>query len=152
MDLALYRLETARQCIVSAKALIEISDYKGAANRSYYAVFHCMRSVLALRCIDFSKHSAVAAYFRKEYVKTGIFDAAMSDIISEAFDIRSDSDYNDYFVLSKKEVEEQVSDSQYFYEKAEAYVLKQIEDSRKKRASDAGMTQETADVQPDRNS
>lgn len=111
-----------------------------------------MRSVLALRCIDFSKHSAVAAYFRKEYVKTGIFDAAMSDIISEAFDIRSDSDYNDYFVLSKKEVEEQVSDSQYFYEKAEAYVLKQIEDSRKKRASDAGMTQETADVQPDRNS
>lgn len=28
MDLALYRLETARQCIVSAKALIEISDYK----------------------------------------------------------------------------------------------------------------------------
>ena len=54
-DLAIYRLETARQCIISAKALIEISDYKGAANRSYYAVFHCMRSVLALRSIDFSK-------------------------------------------------------------------------------------------------
>ena len=44
-DLAIYRLETARQCIISAKALIEISDYKGAANRSYYAIFHCMRSV-----------------------------------------------------------------------------------------------------------
>ena len=44
-DLAIYRLETARQCIISAKALIEISDYKGAANRSYYAVFHCMRSI-----------------------------------------------------------------------------------------------------------
>lgn len=67
-DLAVYRLETARQCIISAKALIEISDYKGAANRSYYAVFHCMRSVLALSSIDFSKHSAVGAYFRKEYI------------------------------------------------------------------------------------
>ena len=76
--------------------MIEISDYKGAANRSYYAVFHCMRSVLALSSIDFSKHSAVCAYFRKEYIKTGIFDVSMSDIISEAFDIRSDSDYNDY--------------------------------------------------------
>ena len=70
-DLAKYRLGTAKQCIISAKALIEISDYKGAANRSYYAVFHCMRSVLALYSIDFSKHSAVVAYFRKEYIKTG---------------------------------------------------------------------------------
>ena len=92
-DLAIYRLETARQCIISANALIEIADYKGAANRSYYAVFHCMRSVLALCSIDFSKHSAVGAYFRREYIKTGIFDVSMSDIISEAFDIRSDSDY-----------------------------------------------------------
>ena len=129
-DLAIYRLETARQCIISAKALIEISDYKGAANRSYYAVFHCMRSVLALYSIDFSKHSAVGAYFRKEYIKTGIFDVSMSDIISEAFDIRSDSDYNDYFVISKKEVEEQILNAQYFCDKVEEYVVAQIKDGR----------------------
>lgn len=125
-DLAMYRLETAKQCIISAGTLAGISDYKGAANRSYYAVFHCMRSVLALSSVDFSKHSAVGAYFRKEYIKTGIFDVTMSDIISEAFDIRSDSDYNDYFVISKKEVEEQIENARYFYEKVEMYVLTQI--------------------------
>ena len=125
-DLAMYRLETAKQCIISAETLAGISDYKGAANRSYYAVFHCMRSVLALSSVDFSKHSAVGAYFRKEYIKTGIFDVTMSDIISEAFDIRSDSDYNDYFVISKKEVEEQIANARYFYEKVEMYVLTQI--------------------------
>ena len=114
--------------IISAKALIEISDYKGAANRSYYAVFHCMRSVLALCAVDFSKHSAVGAYFRKEYIKTGIFDVSMSDIISEAFDIRSDSDYNDYFVISKIEVEEQILNAQYFYDRVEEYVVAQIKD------------------------
>ena len=43
----------------------------------------------------------------------------MSDIISEAFDICSDSDYNDYFVISKKEVEEQRSNAQYFYDRVE---------------------------------
>lgn len=129
-DLAIYRLETARQCIISAKALIEISDYKGAANRSYYAVFHCMRSVLALCAVDFSKHSAVGAYFRKEYIKTEIFDVSMSDIISEAFDIRSDSDYNDYFVISKREVEEQILNAQYFYDRVEEYVVTQIKDGR----------------------
>jgi uncharacterized protein (UPF0332 family) len=127
-DLAVYRLETARQCIISAKTLAGISDYKGAANRSYYAIFHCMRSVLSLISMDFSKHSAVGAFFRKEYIKTGIFDVRMSDIISEAFDIRSDSDYNDYFVISKREVEEQIANAQYFYDKVEEYVIRQIKE------------------------
>lgn len=127
-DLAIYRLETARQCITSAKTLVGISDYKGAANRSYYAIFHCMRSVLALISMDFSKHSAVGAFFRKEYIKTGIFDVRMSDIISEAFDIRSDSDYNDYFVISKREVLEQIDNAQYFYEKVEEYVVRMIKE------------------------
>lgn len=71
-----------------------------------YEVFHCMRSVLALSSIDFSKHSAVGAYF----------------------DIRSDSDYNDYFVISKKEVEEQISNAQYFYDRVEEYVVAKIKD------------------------
>lgn len=50
----------------------------------------------------------------------------MSDIISEAFDIRSDSDYNDYFVISKKEVEEQILNTQYFYDRVEEYVVSKI--------------------------
>ncbi len=79
---------------------------------------------MALCSIDFSKHSAVGAYFRKEYIKTGIFDVSMSDIISEACDIRSDSD-NDYFVISKKEVEEQILNARYFYDKVEKYVTAQ---------------------------
>lgn len=92
VDLSKYRLSQTKQCIKSAKLLAENDDYKGAANRSYYAIFHAMRSVLALEQIDFSKHSGVSAYFRKEYIKTGIFDIELSDIIKEAFDVRSDSD------------------------------------------------------------
>lgn len=47
MELAKYRLEQSRICISSAKILLDSTDYKGAANRAYYAIFHCMRSVLA---------------------------------------------------------------------------------------------------------
>ncbi len=71
-DLSNYRLEQAKRCIKSAKILAADEDYKGAANRSYYAIFHCMKSVLALEGMDFSKHSGVSAYFRKQYIKTGI--------------------------------------------------------------------------------
>lgn len=53
MKLSKYRLEQACTCIQSAKILLDSTDYKGAANRAYYAIFHCMRSVLALDGHDF---------------------------------------------------------------------------------------------------
>lgn len=129
VDLSKYRLSQAKQCIKSAKLLAENDDYKGAANRSYYAIFHAMRSVLALEQIDFSKHSGVSAYFRKEYIKTGIFEIELSDIIKEAFDVRSDSDYDDYFVISKEEVKQQIENAEYFYTKIEAYLQTRYADN-----------------------
>lgn len=120
-DLSDYRLEQAERCIKSARILAQDNDYKGAANRSYYAIFHCMRSVLALEGVDFSKHSGVSAYFRKQYIKTGIFNAELSEIIKEAFDIRSDSDYDDYYILSKEDVEEQIENAEKFYLEIEKY-------------------------------
>ena len=122
VELSGYRFEQALQCIKSAKILLEAGDYKGAANRSYYAIFHAMRSVLALRKIDFSKHSGVSAYFRKEYIKTGIFDVELSDIISIAFDARSNSDYDDFYVISKDEVEEQIANAIKFCEVVKVYL------------------------------
>ena len=62
-----YRMEAAERSILSAEILLKDGDYKGAINRSYYTFFHCMRAVLAIEGIDFKKHSAVIAYFRKNY-------------------------------------------------------------------------------------
>lgn len=123
-ELSDHRLEQAKRCVKSAKILAADDDYKGAANRSYYAIFHCMRSVLALEGIDFSKHSGVSAYFRKQYIKTGIFDMELSDIIKEAFDIRSDSDYDDYYVLPKDDVEKQIENAEKFCLVIETYLKK----------------------------
>lgn len=123
-DLSNYRLEQAERCIKSARLLAADGDYKGAANRSYYAIFHCMKGVLALEGMDFSKHSGVSAYFRKQYIKTGIFDIELSDIIGEAFDIRNDSDYDDYYVISKEDVNEQIGNAEKFYSIIKDYLDK----------------------------
>lgn len=119
-----YRLEQAERCIKSARILAADDDYKGAANRSYYAIFHCMRSVIILDEVDFSKHSGVSAYFRRQYIKTKIFDVELSDIIGEAFGIRNDSDYDDYYVISKKDVEEQIENAERFYHAVHEYLKK----------------------------
>ena len=121
-DLSQYRLEQAEQCLKSAKILLDSNDYKGAANRSYYCVFHCMRSILALEETDFKKHSGLIAYFRKEYIKTGKLDVALSDIITDVFQIRTESDYDDYYVVNKADVEEQIKNAEYFIQQTKEYL------------------------------
>ncbi len=126
-DLSNHRLEQAERCVQSAKLLAENGDYKGAANRSYYAIFHGMRSVLALERVDFAKHSGVSSYFRREYIRTGIFDTGLSDIIREAFEVRGSSDYDDYFLISKEEVWEQIRNAEFFCAQIKAYLLREQE-------------------------
>ena len=112
-------MEHAAECLSAASSLLLSGNYKSAANRSYYAVFHAMRAVLAYDEIDMKKHSGVIAEFRRLYVKTGVFDGDMSKTISVLFDVRTESDYDDFFIISKEDVIQQVESAQYFLSKNE---------------------------------
>ena len=81
-------------------------SYKASVNRSYYAIFHCLRSVTALDEFDSSKHSGVIEYFNKEYVKKGVFDKSVSKILDASFRLREKADYEDFYIVSKESAEE----------------------------------------------
>lgn len=116
------RLTHAEQCLTSAKALLAADDFKGAANRAYYAVFHAMRSVLALDGIDRKHHSGIITEFRRLYIKTDIFPSELSDIIQMQSEYRTSSDYDDFFVISKQEVSEQIDSAEHFLTEITAYL------------------------------
>lgn len=78
--------------------------------------------MLVLEGVDFSKHAGVISYFQKNYVKSGIFEKEYSKILAEAFEIRSESDYDDYYVISKEEAEEQIQNAQFFFDGIMKYV------------------------------
>lgn len=122
------RLAHAEECLDTAKKIIAIGDYKCAANRSYYAVFHAMRAVLAYDRFDSKKHSGVIAEFRRLYVKTGVFNIETSDIVSNLFDIRTNSDYDDFFIVSKEDVEEQVANAEKFVVEIKQYLDRKKQD------------------------
>jgi len=122
IDLCKYRLSKAYEYCENAKAVLELGMLDTAANRSYYAIFHSVRALLALDEKDFKKHSGVISYFQQEYVKTGIFEKNMSDIIKSAFLLRQESDYEDFYVISVDEVKNQVEESILFYETINKYV------------------------------
>ena len=120
--LAKYRLEKALNCLEAAKLMFNNQYYSDSANRSYYAIFHSARAVMALDGEDRKRHSGVIAYFQEHYVRTKIFDKEFSKIIQDAFEIRQDSDYEDFFVVSHNDVEEQLHDAERFYNEVKKYI------------------------------
>ena len=88
-NLSRIRFEKAEECLSAARDLIGTQNYRGAANRSYYAIFHAMRAVLAYDGIDMQHHSGIISEFRKRYLKTEILDRELSKTISALFDIRT---------------------------------------------------------------
>ena len=114
-ELMQYRLEMADERLHSAKILLEDGSFKDSIGRSYYAMFTSVRALLALEGQDFSKHSGVIAYFQKEYIKTGKLDKKYSKYISQAFQIRNNTDYADFFIVSQQDAALQ-------YEKADEFL------------------------------
>ncbi len=81
-----------------------------------------MRAVLALDSFDSKKHSGIISEFRKNYIKTQIFDYDMSRIIGDQFDARSHSDYDDFYVISKDFAVNQVEEAETAVGKIEKYL------------------------------
>ena len=121
-DLAIVRLDHAREDLDTAVLVCGSGDYRSAANRSYYAIFHAIRALAALDHVEMRKHSGYISEFRKRYTKTGIFDKQLSDILTDALEVRNESDYDDFFVIAKEDVEQQIEDAKLFIKQIEAYL------------------------------
>ncbi len=116
------RLEIAKERISFADEILRLGDYKTVANRSYYAVFSAMRAVLALEGFDSKKHSGIISEFRKNYLKTGLLPREFSPVIDGLIEARQGSDYDDFYIISKEEVEEQLRDSKKFISAVEDFL------------------------------
>ncbi len=123
-ELIQYRLKMAKERLSSSELLLREHSYKDSINRSYYAMFTAVRALLAREGQDFSKHTGVISYFQKEYIKTGKFDKKYSKYISQAFQIRNNVDYADFFLVSEDDAKEQLEHAMEFLDAIANYLQK----------------------------
>lgn len=123
-DLSKYRYERSSEELENAKAMLESGKFKLALNRSYYSIFHGMRAVNVLDEFDSSKHSGVIAHFNQYHVKTGDFSKEASKIIRTSSEMREHADYEDFFVASRQDAEEQIQKAQIFHNFITDYLQK----------------------------
>lgn len=61
------------------------------------------------------------------YVKTGIFDVELSEVLTSASEVRNSSDYDDFYVISKEEVDNQIENAEVFSRDIKEYLKKRYE-------------------------
>lgn len=124
IDLSKYRIQEAKDSLRVAERCLSDGFYKDSINRSYYAAFYCIKAVLALGTVDFKRHKDVMAYFNKEYVVTNIFPRELGRKLSTLKQLREKSDYDDFYIASKTQAEEQYETAKFVLEQINSYLNK----------------------------
>ncbi len=121
-ELSKYRLEKAKLDLDSAKINFNNKLFSQSINRSYYAIFHAVRSLLAFDRFDSQKHTGIISYFNLHYIKEGKIDKKYSKILMSAEKIRINTDYLDFYVVSKDEAKVQIDNAEIFINEIESYI------------------------------
>ena len=124
--LSKYRMEKAKDDFETSEILFKKNKFAQSVNRSYYAIFHAIRSLLALKKFDSSKHSGIISYFIQHFIKTGEIEIEFSKMLTSAYKLRSDSDYKDFYTITKEDAELQLENANKFIKRIQEF-LKQSE-------------------------
>ncbi len=91
-DFVAIQWQRACRTLASAKQLVD-SDGDSAASRAYFAAFHGLTALFALRGQSFSKHSAVRAALHRELVHSGQWSSELGNAFDFLMDLRETGDY-----------------------------------------------------------
>lgn len=122
IDLSTYRLEKAKGDLGTAEENLQKNRFSQSINRSYYAIFHAARALLALDKLDSRKHSGVISFFNQNYIKTGKIEREFYRMLSDAFDIRNESDYNDFYIALREDAQIQLENAKKFLHRIQEYI------------------------------
>lgn len=117
------RLERAEELLDEAKDLLSKGSYKSANNRAFYSIEKSIKALLATKETDVATHNGALKQFNYYFIHQGdgTFDKADYALISRAEQIRSASDYDDFYIAGKDEAERQIQDAEFFYKKTLRY-------------------------------
>lgn len=75
-DLVRYRLNKATEDLAASGVMLVEAHFSTSINRSYYAMFHATRALLAEDRFDSEKHSSIIGYFFNQNYKQDRKDTA----------------------------------------------------------------------------
>ncbi len=122
IDLSKHRMEKAKDDLETSEIIFKNGKLSQSINRSYYAMFHAVRALLVLNKFDSQKHSRIISYFNQNFIKPGKIEVEYSKMLTSAFKIRSDSDYKDFYIMTREDAEIQLENAKKFLKRIQEYL------------------------------
>ena len=82
----------AGRSLRAAQELLRI-DADSAASRAYYAAFHALTALFALRGLAFTRHAALRAALHRDLVQKGVLGVEMGKAYDFLMTLRATGDY-----------------------------------------------------------
>lgn len=121
-ELSTYRLSKAKEDLEASETLLHTGHFSQSLNRSYYAMFHATRALLAFERFDSKRHSGILAFFNQHYIKNGKIELKYYSMLTLAQKLRNNSDYDDFFVVSRDDAEQQLINAKEFIDVIDSFI------------------------------
>ncbi len=116
-------LAHAQDDLETAELDLSAGKYRGAVNRAYYAMFHCVRAALLWHNIQRTKHSGVEATFGQILIKPQIIEPEYFDMYRMARETRESQDYErNAQEITEGEAQQILAKTKRFVERLEKYL------------------------------
>ncbi len=103
-ELVAHKMKRARDTYGELEYLISNNYLNTAINRLYYSCFYAVTALLTQNDILAKKHSGVKHMFGLNFIVSGIISKELGKFYSELFELRQDSDYEDFFEFEVEEI------------------------------------------------
>ncbi len=101
-------------------------------------MFHAARALLALDKLDSKKHTGVISLFNQHYIKPGKVELEFSRMLFDAFEIRNENDYNDFYIAVKEDAQIQLENAKKFLKRIQEYIETVVTKEAEKKEKEEG--------------
>ena len=103
-----HRMDRANETLAEAKTASQNGSYLLAANRIYYASFYAVSALGLKQGYSTSKHGQLLGWFNQYFIKTKLIEKHYGEFYQNAFQMRQQSDYDDFVEFAKESIDEKI--------------------------------------------
>lgn len=116
------KVRRSRETWAEAKGIIANGYWYAAANRLYYACYYMVSALLLKQGVSANTHGGIIGLFGLHFIKSGIIGHEMGKFYSQLFELRQTGDYDDWNVVTEKDIKPLEPQAESFLNTLEALI------------------------------
>ena len=115
-------LALAEQELETSQLLLDNGRYRACISRAYYAMYYSTQTLLQAKNVASRSHKGTIQQFSLHFVKSGEFSADLARGLSDNYDLRQLSDYEETAVLERAQADTALAASIEFVRQIREYL------------------------------